>query len=305
MMGSAHRRSGQGSLEYLCVLAVAAAVVALLPGLQPGIGGWAATTVGSITASMDGAPRTTALPAARPTAQSGSGGGGGIIRGLADVAGFVPVVGDFVDAGVCAFEVAQGNFGDAALSCASAVPFLGTGANAARVAKELVAVTMAAGAGTVTATAAHPFFVTGIQRWVEAGDLPPGDELMTPDRRGIRVQDVRRFGDDRTVHNLSVETIPTFYEGREPVLVHNCNLGPQAALRDVSIQCFRFGNETFLLDKRGMDHILARHHPTYWDGTTRRTQTFFDPSTSVADVQRLAGDVLRQGRVGQFLPVHQ
>ncbi|MES4901019.1 MULTISPECIES: hypothetical protein [unclassified Streptomyces] len=68
------------------------------------------------------------------------------------------------------------------------------------------------------------------------------------------------------------------------------------ALRDWNSQRFQFGNQTFLLDKKGMEHILTRHHPKYWDGSTKKDQSFFDSRMSVKDVQNAIGEVLRQNR---------
>ncbi|WP_298555277.1 EndoU domain-containing protein [Streptomyces luteogriseus] len=51
-----------------------------------------------------------------------------------------------------------------------------------------------------------------------------------------------------------------------------------------------------MLDKKGMEHILTRHHPNYWDGSVKKTQSFFDSSMSVDDVQSAIGQVMRQNR---------
>jgi hypothetical protein len=81
--------------------------------------------------------------------------------------------------------------------------------------------------------------------------------------------------------------------GQAPVLAHNTCL---PALRDWSSQRHQFGNQQLLLDRSDMRHILSQHHPTYWDGSTRRVQTFFDPSMGVGDVQAAIASVLRQNR---------
>lgn len=45
-----------------------------------------------------------------------------------------------------------------------------------------------------------------------------------------------------------------------------------------------------------MTHILERHMPAYWDGSVKATQSFFDPSMSISDVQDAIGSVLQQNR---------
>ncbi|MGA5566860.1 hypothetical protein ACPCUV_37615 [Streptomyces platensis] len=45
-----------------------------------------------------------------------------------------------------------------------------------------------------------------------------------------------------------------------------------------------------------MEHILTRHHPKHWDGSVKKTQSFFDSSMSVDDVQGAIGQVMRQNR---------
>lgn len=52
-----------------------------------------------------------------------------------DVVGLIPVVGEVADLANCGWYAAEGEYVDAALSCASAIPFAGYGATAAKVAK--------------------------------------------------------------------------------------------------------------------------------------------------------------------------
>ena len=73
---------------------------------------------------------------------------------------------------------------------------------------------------------------------------------------------------------------------------------PQAlikALREFHGRELRFGRETFQLDRAGLKHILERHHPRYWNGTTKFSQTFVE-SMSVDDVVEAIDDVMRQNR---------
>ncbi|MCI9888555.1 hypothetical protein JT358_08795 [Micrococcales bacterium 31B] len=58
---------------------------------------------------------------------------------------------------------------------------------------------------------------------------------------------------------------------------------------------FKAGAHTFRLDKSAMTHVLKRHHPQYWDGSTKATQTFFNPSMSVAGLRDTIHVALKQG----------
>ena len=75
----------------------------------------------------------------------------------------------------------------------------------------------------VRATDNHPFWVTG-RGWIDAGDLEPGDELMSPTGQTISVVHVSTASEYATVHNLTVDRLHTFYIGisDNAVLVHNC-----------------------------------------------------------------------------------
>lgn len=68
------------------------------------------------------------------------------------------------------------------------------------------------------------------------------------------------------------------------------------ALRDFQSRTFWFGNNTFRLDRASMKHILERHHPYYWNGSTRALQSFFPERMSIDDITEAIGAVLRQNR---------
>ncbi|MFC8230529.1 polymorphic toxin-type HINT domain-containing protein [Streptomyces sp. NPDC057287] len=78
-------------------------------------------------------------------------------------------------------------------------------------------------AGRITATDTHPFWLTGRQRWVDAGDIVTGDRLRLPDGRPLVVTGVSRFTERRTTHDLSVDGIHAYYVGigEADALVHN------------------------------------------------------------------------------------
>jgi len=136
--------------------------------------------------------------------------------------------------------------------------------------KDLATVTVSdgsrAGLGTaqVTATAGHPFWVTGTSgdsgdpgtgtvgegRWVSADHLKAGDHLATAAPRDgpATIDTIREVTRTTTVYNLTIDGLHTYYvlAGKTPVLVHNCGTG------NVS-------------DKVMNDHILPRHDANHAD----------------------------------------
>ncbi|MCA4825772.1 MAG: RHS repeat-associated core domain-containing protein, partial [Serratia rubidaea] len=67
-------------------------------------------------------------------------------------------------------------------------------------------------------------------------------------------------------------------------------------LRDFSSKNFHFGNQIFKLDKAGMKHILERHHPEYWNGSTKAQQSFLSERMSINDVSDAVSDIMKQNR---------
>ena len=68
------------------------------------------------------------------------------------------------------------------------------------------------------------------------------------------------------------------------------------ALRNYKSKFWRVSNQTLLLDKKGMKHILERHHPLYWNGTVKATQSFLDKKMTVKDIQDVVGKIIAQNR---------
>jgi hypothetical protein len=56
------------------------------------------------------------------------------------------------------------------------------------------------------------------------------------------------------------------------------------------------GSEVFQLDKRGMAHILERHHPQYWEGSVKVEQSFLDARMSIEELQNAIREVMQQNR---------
>ncbi|MCA5894908.1 hypothetical protein LEP48_16350 [Isoptericola sp. NEAU-Y5] len=149
--------------------------------------------------------------------------------------------------------------------------------------------------GTVLGTTVdHPFWSVTDGRFERADQLSTGERVLTADGRTLTVDEWR--GSTSRVapaYNLEVDGIHTYHVGSVAVLVHNACL---PALRNWQSQRLQFGNSTFQLDKSGLTHVLERHHPTYWDGSVKARQSFFDESMSIDDVQAAIGDVARQNR---------
>ncbi|MDQ0908728.1 RHS repeat-associated protein [Streptomyces canus] len=88
---------------------------------------------------------------------------------------------------------------------------------------------------TITATDGHPFWVPALHEWVDAKDLEQGEWLRTGAGTLVRITAIQQRTETRTVHNLTVADIHTYYvlAGTKSVLVHNCGNkkadDPQAA----------------------------------------------------------------------------
>ncbi|EHR52036.1 Protein of unknown function (DUF1557) [Saccharomonospora marina XMU15] len=146
----------------------------------------------------------------------------------------------------------------------------------------------------ITTTEDHPFWSATDQRFERADQLSPGEQVLGAEGQVITVSGLRLgTARDGLAYNLSIEGIHTYHIGQNDILIHNDCL---TALRDWSSRRYHFGNVQFQLDKSGLSHILQRHHPSYWDGTTKARQTFFDDSMSIADVENAIGAVARQNR---------
>jgi hypothetical protein len=77
--------------------------------------------------------------------------------------------------------------------------------------------------GTVDATSWHPVWVNAQGRFVNIGDLKPGQRLTSADGSVPRVTDVDRYRHYAPVYDLTVDGVHTYYvvAGTTPVLVHN------------------------------------------------------------------------------------
>ena len=68
------------------------------------------------------------------------------------------------------------------------------------------------------------------------------------------------------------------------------------ALENFQTKRYQFGSNTYILDKAAMTHILKRHHPEYWDGSIKSTQSFLCPSLSITQIETEIKAVLQANR---------
>ncbi|MDE9417988.1 RHS repeat-associated core domain-containing protein, partial [Acinetobacter nosocomialis] len=68
------------------------------------------------------------------------------------------------------------------------------------------------------------------------------------------------------------------------------------ALDGFKTKRYQFGSNTYILDKAAMTHILKRHHPEYWDGSIKSTQSFLCPNLSIKQIETEIRNVLQANR---------
>lgn len=152
------------------------------------------------------------------------------------------------------------------------------------------------GIATVATTTDHPFWNETDGEFQRVDEFDVGDLVLGAGGESMSVGGLVSGSERSAVaYNLAVSEIHTYFVvvGGSEALVHNTCL---PALRDWTTTRFQFGGSLFHLDRSGMSHILERHHPIYWNGTTTPVQTFFDESMTIADVEHVVREVLRQNR---------
>jgi hypothetical protein len=76
------------------------------------------------------------------------------------------------------------------------------------------------GLETVEVTAPHPFYVED-RGWVAAGDLAPGDQIVSSGGGRLRVAKSQDTSRRTTVYNFEVEDFHTYFVGESAAWVHN------------------------------------------------------------------------------------
>ena len=134
--------------------------------------------------------------------------------------------------------------------------------------KDLVTVSTAA--GSVVATAGHPFWSVSDAAWVDAGELQVGDAVLEADGTETVVTATTELTVRATVFNLTVADIHTYFVvvGDAATLVHNCQLPGynnfRAAKRDLGSpgegNVFDHVVEQSQIKRSGF-HPAEIHHP--------------------------------------------
>ena len=97
-----------------------------------------------------------------------------------------------------------------------------------------------------------------------------------------------------TAFNLTVAGLHTYHVGRGETLVHNQCL---TVLRGYQARRIPLGGGAMQqIDKQAMNHILRRHHPKYWDGTTATKQSFFPEDMTIKEIGDAATGVALKNR---------
>ncbi|WMY92162.1 polymorphic toxin-type HINT domain-containing protein [Snodgrassella communis] len=150
---------------------------------------------------------------------------------------------------------------------------------------------------TIETTAEHPFYTK--QGWKDAADLTEQDHIQTKNKKWYRVKGQNFLYTKKKVYNFEVEDWHTYFVGKLAWLVHNakpCFSKLSKLLTSYSSKIFRAGDLKLLLDKKGLKHILQRHHPMYWDGSVKATQSFFSKNTTVKEIEKGINEVIKQNR---------
>jgi hypothetical protein len=151
-----------------------------------------------------------------------------------------------------------------------------------------------AGGDRITTTADHPFWSATDRAFEDAEDLSPGENVQSANGTELAVGGLDSgSAREGAAYNLSVLGLHTYHVGDAEVLVHNT--GCLAVLKNWKPKTFRYGSTTLVLQRRGMQHILERHHPTYFDPEqARQSNDMFRESRTIADIVDLIDQVVRQ-----------
>ncbi|MGI5186696.1 polymorphic toxin-type HINT domain-containing protein [Promicromonospora sp. CA-289599] len=157
----------------------------------------------------------------------------------------------------------------------------------------LVDLRLASGA-RITTTADHPFWSSTDRTFEDAKDLALGEKVLSADGTELAVGGLDTGAvREGAAYNLAVLDLHTYHVGDAEVLVHNS--GCLAVLKNWKPKTFRYGNTTLVLQRGRMQHILERHHPTYFDPEQARLKNdFFRESRTPDEIVGLIDEVVRQ-----------
>ena len=146
----------------------------------------------------------------------------------------------------------------------------------------------------ITTTADHPFWSSTDRTFEDAKDLAPGEKVLSANGTELAAGGLDTgTAREGAAYNLAVLGLHTYHVGDAEVLVHNS--GCLAVLKNWKPRTFRYGNTTLVLQRGGMQHILERHHPTYFDPKqARQSNDLFRESRTVDEIVDLIDQVVRQ-----------
>jgi Pretoxin HINT domain len=151
---------------------------------------------------------------------------------------------------------------------------------------------------TIETTAEHPFYTTN--GWKDAADLQAGDKIITQNDESIEIIGTKFNYEAKQVYNFEVADWHTYFVGVLAWLVHNANGKCISAilkeLRKFGTKKFLVGKINIVLDNKGLKHILERHHPKFFQTKPKTLQSFFPKNTTVKDIERGIGEVIKQNR---------
>jgi len=122
------------------------------------------------------------------------------------------------------------------------------------------------GGQVIRTTALHPFWVSG-KGWLGAGELQPGDLLLSHDGQRVTVEEVFDSGEFETVYNLRVSEHHTYFVGGKAwgfsVWAHNVCQAPgkvteamteQYGIKEVNAENY------FATESRNLPHVAQVTH---------------------------------------------
>jgi flagellar biosynthesis/type III secretory pathway protein FliH len=134
--------------------------------------------------------------------------------------------------------------------------------------------------GKIVATQGHPVWAANLREWVPAGDLDPGDRVVSADRRMAAVTSTREWTGYQQVYNLTVDGLHTYYvvAGRADLLVHNVqhlNICPKHDWKIDELACTKAGpqcdpQKELAGEARKTTHTRAET----WEETSSQAQDF-------------------------------
>lgn len=150
------------------------------------------------------------------------------------------------------------------------------------------------GGSRITTTADHPFWSSTDRTFEDARDLAPGEKVLSANGTEMAVGGLDAgAAREGSAYNLAVLGLHTYHVGDAEVLVHNS--GCLAVLKNWRPRTFRYGDTTLVLQRGRMQHILERHHPTYFDPEqAKQRNDLFRESRTPDDIVDLIDQVVRQ-----------